>query len=53
MGRYTKILALIITAFLTFVAFNVNAQDEEEDPNSYVFWKNHKFFRWEISWCFC
>ena len=32
MGRYTKILALIITVFLTFVAFNVNAQDEEEDP---------------------
>jgi tetratricopeptide (TPR) repeat protein len=32
MVRYTKILALIITAFLTFVAFNVNAQDEEEDP---------------------
>ena len=32
MGRYTKILTLIITAFLTFVAFNVNAQDEEEDP---------------------
>ena len=29
MGRYTKILALIITAFLTFVAFNVNAQDED------------------------
>ena len=32
MGRYTKILALIITAFLTFVGGNVIAQDAEEDP---------------------
>ena len=32
MGRCTKILALIITAFLTFVGGNVIAQDAEEDP---------------------
>jgi tetratricopeptide (TPR) repeat protein len=32
MNRYTKILVLIITTFLTFVGGNVNAQEEEEDP---------------------